>query len=679
MHTQLFRLFPALRHPTTRSFALRLAAASLLAMAAANALSIANPWWAAMAVWMLGQPTRGLLLERSLAQLLGTLAGGLAAIFLATVTGGVPALLLPALGVWVALCCGASNLLRHQRSYGAALCGLTTAVIVVLTAGTQIDATAFAIARMLDNAIGIAASLLVVALWNPTSPTAAVVEKARALVREALVHTAATIENRPLPDTQAQARRLVAALAELDATAEDCAAGSLSHRRRLKPMRALLGALLDLIAIAPALRRHAAALPAALREDLQQLEASLYDLADTIEAGRGMPLAIVRTATRQLRGADPLFDTCLDDLEQTLASIAASYRDMAASLPGVAPSSQVNALPARRPDYAGVRLAASRGLSVCFLAAAAWLASGWEPMRYLMLGSCIFITLFASADEPAPLMRRILVGAVAAAAIAFAWRLAIAPLLESAWLSLALTAPLVLAAAAVQADRRTAFVGLAFNMLFAVLAQPVNVASTAPSAMLTIEILLLAGIATSYAVYRWLIPMSTRRRRRHLQRALRAEIAAIAQRADTPQRAARHLARLRFLILGLVARAGGDASTADGALAALALGHALLRMGTLLQQRPDAAETPWIRRALQAMSKPLALPHDAGAALQGYASELRATDAAALPAARWLEEAAACLVAHAAFFSSATSRLEWPRAAPMLSPTGGSAGRHERA
>ncbi len=615
-------------------------------MAVATALSIANPWWAAMAVWMLGQPTRGLLLERSLAQLIGTMTGGLAAMALVWLAGGSTPLLLLALCAWLGLCCGASGLMRHQRAYGAALCGLTTAVIVVLTVGTPIDTAGFAVARMLDNVIGIAACLIVVALWNPPSPAAAMMARSRSLVCAALAHTAAMLDADRADDSAKGAQQLVAALAALEASAEDCTAGSISQRRRLKPLRGLLAALLDLLSITPALRHRADALTAR-REDLEQLRASLYDLAETIEAGRGMPLAIVRTATRQLRGADPLFDTCLDDLEQTLSATATHLRDLSSSPPGAV------RLADRRPDFTGARLAALRGMAVSLLATAAWLASGWEPLRYFMLGTCIFTALFSSADEPAPLVRRILIGAAAAAAAAFIWRMGVMPAVQHEWLSLLLTIPLVSLAAAVQADRRTAFIGLAFNMLFAVLAQPVTLSPTEPAALLTVEIMLLAGIALSYAAYRWLIPMTTLRRRGHIHRAIRQEIAAIAERAGSPQRAARHLARLRFLILAWVVRAGDEPSTADGALAALAVGHALLRMGAMLDHGHDDAHAHWIRPALHLMSKPLADPAETAAALQGHARRVRTTlnGASSPPAVRWLDETAAHLAKHALFFT----------------------------
>ena len=61
--------------PVRRNVAMRLTLASLLAMAVATALSLENPWWAAMAVWMVGQPPRGVLVERAMAQIVGAAIG----------------------------------------------------------------------------------------------------------------------------------------------------------------------------------------------------------------------------------------------------------------------------------------------------------------------------------------------------------------------------------------------------------------------------------------------------------------------------------------------------------------------------------------------------------------------------------------------------------------------------
>jgi hypothetical protein len=97
-----------------------------------------------------------------------------------------------------------------------------------------------------------------------------------------------------------------------------------------------------------------------------------------------------------------------------------------------------------------------------------------------------------------------------------------------------LAVPLVFAASLLRAGQGTVFVGLAFNMLFAVLARPVDLSPGTAPGMIANEAMLLAGIALNFTFYRWLLPMDTGRRRRHLRAAIRREIGAISIRSGTP-------------------------------------------------------------------------------------------------------------------------------------------------
>jgi hypothetical protein len=183
----------------------------------------------------------------------------------------------------------------------------------------------------------------------------------------------------------------------------------------------------------------------------------------------------------------------------------------------------------------------------------------------------------------------VLLAGLAAAGAAIVWRVAVVPELASGWISLCLAIPVLFAASLLQARNGTVFIGLAFNMLFAVLARPVDANSDMPMRLITIEAMLLAGIALSYVFYRWLLPIDTKRRRRNIREAIRREITAIAVRASTPL-ADRHLARLRHLVFSLAARSRGDIQESEDALAALSLGHVLLRLGEM-QSDPTVSKT----------------------------------------------------------------------------------------
>lgn len=641
--------------------AARLTLASILAMAAATALSLQNPWWAAMAVWMIGQPPRGLLLERSLAQLLGTLLGAAGGLAILLAAPEAPAGALLGLAVLVAACCGLANLMQHQRAYGAALCGLTASVIVVLTVGTGIDPVRFAAARALDNVIGIGAALLVAWLSGPAPAAPGLAARARAVAAEALALVEAAIAGQETQE--GQEGRFLLSLAALDASAEDAAAGSVPERRRLRAIEALFASLLDLVVIARAIRAHPESEgTAGGHAALAALRAAVTEAGGRLAAGAPLGTEGIAAASRALERAEPSLAPPLREMRDRLDEAAEHLRRATAPEPAGALR---RSMP--HPDAAAIGLSTLRGLLVVAAAAGAWLLLGQEEGRYLALGAAIFTVLFSAADEPAPAVRQILLGGLAASAAALLWRVAVLPAVAHGWLSLGLAVPLVYAASLLQLRRGSAFTGLAFNMLFAVLARPVDVTPTEPAAVLAAEAMLLAGIGASYVTYRWLLPMNPGRRRGHLRAAIRREVAAVATRAGTPL-AGRHMARLRRLVFQMAVQARGQVRHAEDAIAALTLGHVVLRLGETLADAatPGAVRRP-VRQALQVMASPLHDPAEAAAVLRDHGRAMERLSRTEGPAGTahvaWLLHLAARdLALHRPFFA--------PPAAPA-SPGGG--------
>lgn len=56
--------------------AMLLALSAWLAFILAVILKVDNPYWAAMSVWVIAQSTRGVLVERAIYRVIGTLIGG---------------------------------------------------------------------------------------------------------------------------------------------------------------------------------------------------------------------------------------------------------------------------------------------------------------------------------------------------------------------------------------------------------------------------------------------------------------------------------------------------------------------------------------------------------------------------------------------------------------------------
>ena len=108
--------------------AARLTLAAWLAFGIAALLHVQNAYWAAMPIWVVAQPSRGLLLERALYRLFGTLLGAL--VGFAVLAHDSPAVQLVFLAAVIALFAGTTHLLRGAKAYAALMAGMTALSLV---------------------------------------------------------------------------------------------------------------------------------------------------------------------------------------------------------------------------------------------------------------------------------------------------------------------------------------------------------------------------------------------------------------------------------------------------------------------------------------------------------------------------------------------------------------------
>ncbi|RWR09254.1 FUSC family protein [Paenirhodobacter populi] len=594
----------ALRDPLVRATAFRLTLAAMIAMVVATGLGLENPWWAAMATWMIGQPPRGLLLERSVAQFVGTLLGAAAGVAIAF--AGNPYLELTCLALWLAFCCGLANAMRHQRAYGAALAGLTASVVVTLTTGTGISPLNFACARVADTLIGIGASLAVGFLLQPRARSQSLSARSANVLANGLRLVGMALQEHQT-DLIARESAFLSALAAISAGAEDAAAGSFRARRRLRPLNTMFASLLDLIVVARMIRKASESRSLTEQADLPALRAELERAADVLEqTGELAPLPALGVVERTAAAHA--------ELKAILGTFAAELREVAQSHGALADPSLI--VPTSRmrpqPDLTGLKRAMARGFLAIATSALVWTVTGWEAGRFLVLGASIFTVLFATLDQPLPLVRQGLIGGTVAALAAVAWRLDIVPFAELSWLSLLLALPLFCVASLLQASRATVFAGLTFNMFFAVMARPVDMLPSSPQTVVAGAAMLIVGVVISDFFYRWVLPMDVDRRRRHIETSIRREIAFVSLRAGTPW-AERHLSRLRHLVLEMVMRARADTAVIGDAIAALSLGHIAMRLGQIVHQEAPAADGDDIARdCLRRLANPIEDPAGCG-------------------------------------------------------------------
>ena len=649
---------------------LRLALAAWLALAIAVGLHIANPYWAAMPIWVVTQATRGLLLERAVFRVLGTLIGAAAGFGFMRLTGN-PWALFALLGLWVAVAAGLTHLLRGVHAYAALLAGMTAAIVVLPTLLAPASSAALGLARVECTLIGVCVVTAVTGLFTPDSARADFYRRARDLAADAVDFAATMAGGAELAPHAASERRILAEITEIDAAAALVSAGSIEGYRRLHDVTALAVSSLAVMAAGRALRGRrlrGGALPegieARLRADAVHLRRGGGELG--VPAGVAAGVAAAWAA----EDAAPALRRLHDALTRLLAAAAALAAEPVAADARSFGSKAVYLAPHR--DW---RLARRTGVVAgggTLLAAVAGYLSGWPAGELTALGVCIFSMVLSTQPVPRTAAAKLLGGMLAGIAVATAYRFLVQPRIDGFLPLMVSVAPVLVVGGLARAGRRTAIPAIDFNMGF-LLAGQIGMGAAGAAAILggSAALGLAAGVVCLGFI---LMPTPPYRRAMAAAEAIRRDLARlIARREPTGParwhpRTAREILRLTLQLSRAGALlpeegraeaggAGASRKTADrsppafgapgGILAALSFGHAI---GDL----QDAAADPALDQPSRASARAaLATLHRFAADPQGIAQALaaQARGVADGDTRAAIEDAAGALAAGAALFA----------------------------
>ncbi|MEJ2802956.1 FUSC family protein [Comamonadaceae bacterium PP-2] len=579
---------------------LRLALAAWLAFALATALGLPNAFWAAMPIWVVAQASRGLLIERGVWRVAGTLLGAAVGFALLRLLPD-PVTSVLALATWVGLCGWGMHRVRGVLSYGVMLAGMTASVVMLPALIVPEHATVLALSRVACTLIGVLMVTLVTGLFTPPAPRRDYEAQWAALTREVTAQAGR-------PHDPARESELLAHLVRLEGQLPLMTAGTLSAHRSRPAIEALLRASIAVLAEWRRLGRRSA------------------DAAG--RAGRDPVRTRLATALERLAAASRALAAARPDAE------AATDRMPAPSpLPGLAAYHDRT-----RARYAGL-LAGGATL------AAALLGLLWPgPEGELMaLGVCIFSMVLGSLPMPRAVAPKLLTGVAVGVALATAYRLLIQPYADSGLLPLLLTlAPFLMAGGLARASLRPgiALPALDANMCFMLASQAgMPVVGTAAILHGSLALMLAAALTAMVA---WVLPEHPRRHAREAMAALNTGIAQLL--AHRPPHGtgpdgwtahgARHTLRLAAYWPHVDAGASSASGTPRGPLAWFNLGQAVQDLQHLAAS--ETTSSPGARAAAQEalvrIQATLGQPAAATAAashLQGLAEDLPQDESAA--------------------------------------------------
>lgn len=444
---------------TTLIRALLLALSAWLSFLIAVLLKVDNPYWAAMPIWVIAQSTRGLLIERALYRVVGTLLGAGAGLLILMTNQPIWELLLMAIVIFI--CAGGLHVLQGVRSYMALLSGITVAVVVLPALLAPDQALDLASARIESTLIGVIVGTIITGVGTPPSPRQQFYQQVRQLAADA-VQTAVWLLTEQHPQKiNRMLRKLGIRLSDLEAQAANTAAGSIEGHKRNTYVEALLFAALEILAAAQQLNLQIRRGMQISPEAIEQLEGFSYQFQ------HGLDLA-------PFRKQDPTYLTNKVSLARLRRALGQLKRAESA-LFGTEYSFWRRSLSLRRFNPARDWVTARRTATLCGGAALlggllAYLSQN-PALELAATGICIFSLIIGSGPRPHIHARTVIVGVTIGAVFAALYRLGLQPYsVDPFWMVISLL-PFMLVGAIARSIPSTAAPALDATMCFLLASQ----------------------------------------------------------------------------------------------------------------------------------------------------------------------------------------------------------------
>lgn len=454
-------------------YAIRLALSAWISFAIAASLHVENAFWAAMPVWVIAQSTRGLLIERAIYRIIGTLIGATFAISLLHLSIH-PLLLIICLGLWSALCSAATHMIRGVRSYGTLMAGMTASVVILPTL-LHLDATTdYAYARVECTLIGVIVATFIMSGGTPKSSLTDFYGRIIQLTKDVIQFAEQILTSGETPDMPVKAKQILMAISEIDDAARVVSAGSITGYRRLQYVDIFISASLAVMASSLTIsRRHQSHQPVspdilALLNPaaLAQFNIKKNPLPHRDTLLRTSPDQRLKNALTLLMGIQAILTDTKKQPEKQLSV-----------------SEKLHYLAPYRNWRKALITAFITGCAT-FFAGACVLMTGIQEIALAALGISMFTMLLSSLPLPKKAAPFILIGVTMGVIMAIIYRLLIQPHITN-WSELVLSIiPFIIIGALARANKKTAIPAIDANMCFLLGSQAGAIAKHLPYVLL---------------------------------------------------------------------------------------------------------------------------------------------------------------------------------------------------
>ena len=478
-----------------------------------------QPSWALMTAFVVAQPLSGMVLQKGVARLFGTLVGTTMSVVFMSIAAQAPWLFLLSLALWLGLTTAVSTMLRSAFSYSCVLAGYTVAIIALPALSNPLGVFDQAVARCTEISLGIVCATLVSALLWPSKVEVALTQQAREASKRGIQAAQASLVG---GDTaRNDLLELLSRIIAVDAQREHAWFEGHSGRQRARAIGALVQSLLMMLRLCRSVRRQWKQLDDiqahALAPWLEEVRQALSD-ADQAEVEVLRRRLWEHANNPQSSSAEQF---CMGRMALVLDNAIASSRALRDVEEGRGNYSGSISLAVHR-DVVSAVLFGTRSALAFLAMACLWLATAWPAATGGMLLTCVVCGLFASRENGAQIGMSFLRGICLAVPTALFVGQFILPQWSSfAMLCLALGVPLFFGALGM-AHPKTAGTATSFCLHFIVLISVSNhmtysVGTFFNSAMAIVIGVSAAVLAFQLLVFRYPVWQSRRLRNSTLQ------------------------------------------------------------------------------------------------------------------------------------------------------------------
>lgn len=483
-------------------FAIKTVLGGGLALWLAMRWGLEQPSWALMTAFIVAQPLSGMVVQKGLARLAGTLVGTFMSVVFIGLFAQAPWLFLLTLALWLALCTAASTQMRSAWAYSFVLAGYTVAIIALPSINHPLQVFDQAVARCTEICLGIVCATATSALLWPMRVEQQLAGQARQAWHNGLQASSAMLGGED--EARKGLLEILGRIVAIDAQREHAWFEGNRGRQRARAIRGLSQKLMVLLRISRSVRRQWRQLDEA---EADRLAPWLNEVRAQLAEADSPSMLLLRQRIwdaahdEQISSAEHY---CLARMALLLDIAMAATQALQDAEQGRAPKDVPQGLAAHR-DLPLALLFGSRSALAFLTMAGFWLATAWPAAPGGLVLTCVVCSLFASRENGAQIGLSFLRGILLAIPVAFWVGQILLPQWSSfAMLCLGMGVPLFLGALGM-AHPRTGATATSYCLHFIVLVAPLNAMQFDVATMLNSAQAMLLGVGAAVMAFRLVV------------------------------------------------------------------------------------------------------------------------------------------------------------------------------